>query len=532
MNLFSFAFVFVILAVSGAIAYAADRLGKKLGKKRLSVFGLRPKHVATLGTVIMGVVLSGFTIGAVALSSRDAGTWLAKGRQLVVEVTNLERKNDEAARVNQRLSLEGDRLRTTNEGLGKQNAGLQAAVTRLQNSLVKEQIALSQGHVALDALKEQQLRLVTQRDRLSSQVSSLKGLVLGARLQLANANRLLASAKERLFQAKTSLVNAQNELRTTEKNANFYHNDAEQAKKVSQETYQQNKILEAEVADRQIQVDDLKNQRDALIDARNAAAKDLTEAQSRYAQVQTQLEQASKDLADQQNQLLFLAGTTRASRTEPMTFRKGEELARVVVPGGSDPVTTSNLLTSLIREARIQAVARGAKAHRNGGETYEAADIVERKDPKTGAILDAETLKRALVSAVEKNSGDQVLVASSTLNAFAGEPVSLDIAVLSNPLVYRRSELVAETQIDGSQPVGRIVAALNDFVVSRVRDRAVRDRMIPRIGAAAPFGELTTTEVYNLVQDVKQRGRPVRVQAFADSDTRAADPLRLEFRIR
>ena len=34
--------------VGGLIAYLADKMGSKIGKKRMSVFGLRPKHTSIL----------------------------------------------------------------------------------------------------------------------------------------------------------------------------------------------------------------------------------------------------------------------------------------------------------------------------------------------------------------------------------------------------------------------------------------------------------------------------------------------------
>ena len=127
---------------------------------------------------------------------------------------------------------------------------------------------------------------------------------------------------------------------------------------------------------------------------------------------------------------------------------------------------------------------------------------------------------------------DQALVATSSLNAFAGEVVSLEVAAMPNPVVYRRNDTVAEAQIDGSQTEERILAQLADFYHSRVRERAVQDHMIPRSGNPAPFGEIPDAEVLNLVQNVKRAGRSVRVRAVAKDDVRAADPLRLEFVVR
>ncbi|MBQ7317633.1 MAG: DUF3084 domain-containing protein, partial [Phascolarctobacterium sp.] len=49
--------------VGGLIAYMADNMGSKIGKKRMSVFGLRPKHTSILLTVLSGMMISVLTIG-------------------------------------------------------------------------------------------------------------------------------------------------------------------------------------------------------------------------------------------------------------------------------------------------------------------------------------------------------------------------------------------------------------------------------------------------------------------------------------
>ena len=236
------------------------------------------------------------------------------------------------------------------------------------------------------------------------------------------------------------------------------------------------------------------------------------------------------EIAVGQQQLLN--GGFATSRTAEMTYRSGEEVARVVVPGGVDENAARAALLALLRDARAQAAARGAKGHVVADRALAAADILERSDPKTGAVIAPDAIERAIVDAAARRVQDQAIVATSTLNAFTGEVVSLDLAVLPNPLVYKRNEMLSETRIDGSLPEDQILRRLQAFVAGSVRDRAIQDRMIPRTGTAAPFGEVPASDWFGLVQTVKRAGRSVRVQAVAEGDTRAADPLRLDFRVK
>ncbi|MDL2281303.1 DUF3084 domain-containing protein [Selenomonadales bacterium OttesenSCG-928-I06] len=68
--------ILVIGVMGGAIAYIGDRLGSKVGKKKLSIFGLRPKHTSIIVTIITGICIASVTIGMTAIVSRDVRTAL------------------------------------------------------------------------------------------------------------------------------------------------------------------------------------------------------------------------------------------------------------------------------------------------------------------------------------------------------------------------------------------------------------------------------------------------------------------------
>ena len=68
--------IIIMAIVGGFIAYLADKLGSKIGKKKMSVFGLRPKHTALLLTVASGVMISILSVLTVSISSESARTAL------------------------------------------------------------------------------------------------------------------------------------------------------------------------------------------------------------------------------------------------------------------------------------------------------------------------------------------------------------------------------------------------------------------------------------------------------------------------
>ena len=46
----------IIALMGGLIAYMGDKLGTKIGKRRMSLFGLRPKHTSIIVTIVTGLL--------------------------------------------------------------------------------------------------------------------------------------------------------------------------------------------------------------------------------------------------------------------------------------------------------------------------------------------------------------------------------------------------------------------------------------------------------------------------------------------
>ena len=59
---YSIFFAIVLVLVSGFIAYFGDLLGRRMGKKRLTLFGLRPRHTAIGVTTITGMIIAALAL--------------------------------------------------------------------------------------------------------------------------------------------------------------------------------------------------------------------------------------------------------------------------------------------------------------------------------------------------------------------------------------------------------------------------------------------------------------------------------------
>ena len=89
--------IIIMAIVGGFIAYLADKMGSKIGKKKMSIFGLRPKHTSILLTVASGTIIAVLTIGVMAVSSQSARTALFGMDKLQQELKLLNAEKENAA---------------------------------------------------------------------------------------------------------------------------------------------------------------------------------------------------------------------------------------------------------------------------------------------------------------------------------------------------------------------------------------------------------------------------------------------------
>ena len=89
--------IIIMAVVGGFIAYVADKMGSRIGKRKMSVFGLRPKYTALLLTVLSGIMISVLTIGVMAIASDSARTALFGMEKLQRELRSLNEEKQTAA---------------------------------------------------------------------------------------------------------------------------------------------------------------------------------------------------------------------------------------------------------------------------------------------------------------------------------------------------------------------------------------------------------------------------------------------------
>lgn len=151
--------ILVLVVMGGAIAYIGDKLGSKVGKKKLSIFGLRPKHTSIIVTIITGILITSSTLGILTLASRNVRVALFGMEKLNRQIRETE---DSLQTITLELSKVTAERAETVEALEKAQADFSAASA----DLVK-----SQGQIA--ELEEVKVNLEQAKNELNQRVAGL-----------------------------------------------------------------------------------------------------------------------------------------------------------------------------------------------------------------------------------------------------------------------------------------------------------------------------------------------------------------------
>ena len=187
--------ILVLIVTGGAIAFIGDRLGSKVGKKRLSLFGLRPRHTSIIVTIVTGILITTTTLGVMTAVSKDVRTAL-----FGMEKLNRTMQETKANLLATQADL--DSATQQKEEADRALDASQQEVEKLQSqqkSLEEEQARLKEGNMLLEQAKA---ALMARNDELATANNSL----LGENQNLASVNQSLLGENGKLTETNTKLT--------------------------------------------------------------------------------------------------------------------------------------------------------------------------------------------------------------------------------------------------------------------------------------------------------------------------------------
>lgn len=186
--------IVVLVLTGGVIAFIGDRLGSKVGKKKLSLFGLRPRHTSILVTIITGILITTVTFGILAIASKDVRTALFGMNKLKAELNEKQSMLEEASGA---LVNVKNNLNTTKEEYAKSKKDLE-----------ETQEDLESAQQAAELLRQEQVALQNRNQELWSDNQTL----IEHNQSLAKNNQFLLANNESLKADNLELEKTNNDL--------------------------------------------------------------------------------------------------------------------------------------------------------------------------------------------------------------------------------------------------------------------------------------------------------------------------------
>lgn len=183
-----FFLILILLILSGIIAYLGDYVGRKVGKRKLTLFNLRPKYTSRLISVITGILIMLFTLLILSLSSENVRT----------AIFGIDRLKKQLSSLQVAVSIKNEEL----------NSVIQKLLERTkERELIREE--LEKFRKELEKLEKERKDLNNELSKLNLEKNKLlkdKEILQRALYDISKRVSILEREKERLNEEKRGLI--------------------------------------------------------------------------------------------------------------------------------------------------------------------------------------------------------------------------------------------------------------------------------------------------------------------------------------
>ncbi len=447
----------ILVATGGLIAWLGDIIGYRLGKRRSSLFGLRPRTTARLVGMAVGATLPLIGLAVAALGSSYVQDALFniqhlrdQQRSLSVQVEDLHRAatdaRSEAEQAQQQTATLKDEAQTLHEQattlrqrittLQAERDELLAKAKAIQYDLQEAKSELEQSEAELSQVRTKNLALQQQRERLQKEVDTLEGRLKSAQGQVDVVNRELENKKRELLPVQEEL--------------------------------------------------ELKLQR--------------------LAELQAELKDVATLLTDWKDALYG-----------PILFEAGQELVRTVIRSDQTVAQIeSSLRENLILASKL-AQAKGIEV----GEGRAIRVVAPIPKGKRLFEVSEDRIIIAVARTVAGGPEDSYIISMKVLaTVFAAqpeaEPVPVILVVIPNSRVFERGETIVRVQVDGSLSRDQVFAQLWS-ILSKLRNEAQQQGILPH-PETGQYGDVPAEQLLAALDQLLAAGKLQTVRAIAAED--------------
>lgn len=341
-----------LIIISGIIAFLGNYIGRRAGKRRISILGIRPYYTSMIITVITGILITAVTLLILLSISSSMRTALESKAQLQETIKMLSQKlsitqselsiraSELSAAIEYQKKLENSILKQT-----KKIESLKGEIKNLEKELKEKESALEASKRNLNNLRE-------QRERLSETVAKL------------SKDRERLKIEEENLKREINILNIK-------------------LKKV-----------EDEASSMEQEISFLKKEREDLITQIGDYKKELSQLKKQIVAYNAQVEALKRDISEKEKELSYL-------RNQKIIFQGGEVLLAETINGPKTEKEAKDTIDYLIEKAK--EIVR-----------YRYLSIEEDIPKDFSFIYNPEDIKFAIESLKEKQRVIRIRVKNNT----------------------------------------------------------------------------------------------------------------------
>lgn len=173
--------IVILIVVSVVVAWVGDVVGMKLGKKRITIFNLRPKYTSRIISVLTGIGIAFATLFVSAMASESVRTAIFNMKYVRAQISTLtaelKENQDKLSNLEYQLFENKGKLKEKQEKLSSVEKELSAGTEKLQKADKK-----------LGELEKTKDQLVKSRDSVAAEHKQLSKEVSGLKNNIASLN--------------------------------------------------------------------------------------------------------------------------------------------------------------------------------------------------------------------------------------------------------------------------------------------------------------------------------------------------------
>lgn len=481
--------VAILVLVSGFIAYLGDVLGRRMGRRRVTLFGMRPRYTAIFISVVAGMLITLVTLLAAATVSKDVRDGLLKAGVMRTKITELE-------------------------------AAVRHSETRLSNAKSQTTRAESEWNRARKTLSEARLQTadaVAQLKQVSTKLDTVE-------LERARVAKRLSDSQARLKRIQAQYASASADLQKKKLSLKDLDTQLDRSEQKNYDMGREQLALEKKLAD--------------LAQNRSTLEKDIITLQERS----RSLSDTSIALSNQVAKLQRFINSARPALTQEPLFEVGQEIGRSVIDTSLPVGDIQKQLEQFVRGVEVSVRAAGAGEDETGRAVILAKMIPpegENSQPKY--IEDAQVLELLAID-LHKQNGTSVVRCFSWLNVPRNQPVPIDLGFVPNKLLFNKGSELAKITLDPGQTEARLFVQIVIWMREDVAAKAHQESILPDFSSPSEksllfgtpqysVGRISPERLFALLKEIKRHKTPVQIVARAAKDTWTTGPLDVELAV-